>query len=187
MIILITGATHTGKTKLAQRLLEKHHYPYLSLDHLKMGLIRSDQTDLTPEDDDRLIAYLWPIAREMIKTAIENDQHLIVEGCYIPFTWQKDFSKSYLRSIRFICLAMTDEYIDTRYEKIAAHAGDIENRLDDSYLDKELLKRDNRLYIDGCQKHNLPLCLINDDYEEALDTLLETLIEPDQKKSSPLR
>ena len=40
MIILVTGASHTGKTLLAQRLLEKYKYPYLSIDHLKMGLIR---------------------------------------------------------------------------------------------------------------------------------------------------
>ena len=74
MIILIGGASHTGKTLLAQRLLEKHHYPYLSIDHLKMGLIRSDNTDLTPMDDDKLTDYLWPIVREMVKTAIENGQ-----------------------------------------------------------------------------------------------------------------
>ena len=76
MIILITGASHTGKTLLAQRLLEEYKYPYLSIDHLKMGLIRSGQTSLTPEDDDALTEYLWPIVREMIKTAIENQQNL---------------------------------------------------------------------------------------------------------------
>ena len=80
MIILITGASHTGKTVLAQKLLEKYKYPYLSIDHLKMGLIRSGYTKLTPEDDDKLTEYLWPVVREMIKTAIENGQNLIVEG-----------------------------------------------------------------------------------------------------------
>ncbi len=50
MIIIITGASHTGKTVLAQRMLEKYKYPYVSIDHLKMGLIRSGNTDLTPED-----------------------------------------------------------------------------------------------------------------------------------------
>ena len=55
MIILITGASHTGKTLFAQRLLEKYQYPYLSIDHLKMGLIRSGNTCLTPEDDDALL------------------------------------------------------------------------------------------------------------------------------------
>ena len=94
MIILITGASHTGKTLFAQKLLEKYHYPYLSIDHLKMGLIRSKNTELTPEsDDERLTEYLWPIGREMIKTAIENEQNLIVEGCYIPFDCEKDFER----------------------------------------------------------------------------------------------
>ena len=101
MIILITGASHTGKTALAQKLLEKYQYPYLSIDHLKMGLIRSGNTELTPLSDDRdLTAYLWPIIREMIKTAIENKQNLVVEGCYIPFDWQKDFDNEYLENIK---------------------------------------------------------------------------------------
>ncbi|MGC4431174.1 adenylate kinase, partial [Streptococcus suis] len=96
MIVLITGASHTGKTVLAQKLLEKYHYPYLSIDHLKMGLIRSGNTKLSVEEDDKLTAYLWPIVREMIKTAIENEQNLIVEGIYIPFDWATDFATAYL-------------------------------------------------------------------------------------------
>ena len=83
MIIIITGASHTGKTCLAQRMLEKYKYPYLSVDHLKMGLIRSGNTNLTPCDDKELTDYLWPIVSEMIKTAIENKQNLIVEKRYL--------------------------------------------------------------------------------------------------------
>ena len=100
MIILITGASHTGKTALAQKLLEKYKYPYLSIDHLKMGLIRSGNTKLTPMSDDKdLTTYLWPIVREMVKTAIENKQNLVVEGCYIPFNWQKGFENEYTKII----------------------------------------------------------------------------------------
>ena len=102
MVIIITGSSHVGKTLLAQQMLEKFKYPYLSIDHLKMGLIRSGNTDLTPEDDDELTSYLWPIVREIIKTAIENKQNLIVEGCYIPSDWRKDFDDNYLSSIKFI-------------------------------------------------------------------------------------
>ena len=66
MILLITGASHTGKTALAQKLLEKYKYPYLSIDHLKMGLIRSGYTELTPVSDDKaLTAYLWPVVRQL--------------------------------------------------------------------------------------------------------------------------
>ena len=57
MVVLIAGCSHTGKTLLAQRLLKQYHMPYLSIDHLKMGLIRSGQTSLTPEDDDALTAF----------------------------------------------------------------------------------------------------------------------------------
>ena len=99
MIILIAGASHTGKTLLAQRLLETYHYPYLSIDHLEMGLIRSGQTTLTPMDDEELVGYLWPIVREMIKTAVENRQNLIVEGCYIPTNALDHFEEEYKKQL----------------------------------------------------------------------------------------
>ena len=175
MIILITGASHTGKTLLAQRLLEKHHYPYLSIDHLKMGLIRSGNTDLTPEDDDELTTYLWPIVREMIKTAIENEQNLIVEGCYIPFNWRQHFDENYLPSIRFICLAMTDEYIDTHFDEIKAHASDIESRLDDSSCSPQALKADNQAYIHGCQENGEKVTFVGSDFELTVQELLDRL------------
>ncbi len=70
MVILIAGTSHTGKTLLAQKLLEKYKYPYLSIDHLKMGLIRSKNTNLTVEDDHELTKYLWDILKEIIKTNI---------------------------------------------------------------------------------------------------------------------
>lgn len=173
MIILITGATHTGKTKLAQRLLETYQYPYLSIDHLKMGLIRSGQTDLTPEDDTKLTGYLWPIVREIVKTAIENEQNLIVEGCYIPFQWKKDFDERYLAAIRFICIVFSSTYIKSHYDQIMKHSSDIETRPDHSYAAIDLLRRNNRFYQTGCEKEHLPVCLIDDDYEAAISVLTE--------------
>ncbi len=174
MIVLLTGASHTGKTVLAQRLLEKRHIPYLSVDHLKMGLIRSGQTALTPEDDDALTAYLWPIVRELIKTAIENRQDLIVEGCYVPFDWRRDFDDRYLPSIRFLCLAMTDAYIDARFDAIKAHASDVEARLDDSDLTPERLKADNGAVIEGFRRTGEEVVLIETDWEQTVEALLSS-------------
>jgi gluconate kinase len=171
MVILITGASHTGKTVLAQKLLEKHHYPYISIDHLKMGLIRSGNTDLTPEDDDKLTDYLWPVAREMIKTAIENCQNLIIEGCYIPFGWRKDLDEEYLKNIRFICLALTEEYIDSNFEVIKDHASDVEKRLDETYLTPEWIKAENLKYINGFESAGEKVILIDKDYSSAIDKL----------------
>ena len=164
MILLIAGTSHTGKTLLAQRLLEKYHYPYLSIDHLKMGLIRSGNTDLTPMDDDKLTDYLWPIVREMIKTAIENHQNLIIEGCYIPFDWKKDFDPSYRKHIRYCCLIMSRAYIESHFADIRKYGSVIETRLDDSGLDKEELIRDNERNLQLCIENGCEYILIDDHY-----------------------
>ena len=170
MIILITGASHTGKTALAQKLLEKYKYPYLSIDHLKMGLIRSGNTELTPMSDDRdLTAYLWPIVCEMVKTAIENKQNLIVEGCYIPFDWQKDFDSKYLEHIKYFCLVMSKEYIRSHFSDIKKYANIVENRLDDEWCTMESVLADNTEMLDLAQKHNVDYILIDDKYEISID------------------
>ena len=165
MVILIAGASHTGKTAFAQRLLEQYGYPYLSLDLLKMGLIRSGYTALTPMDDDELVKYLWPVAREMAKTAIENRQNLIIEGCYIPFHWQEDFSEDYLSEIRYICLVMSERYIRNHFDSIKAYANVVEQRLDDSGCTLQSVLRDNRETLEQCGKHRVDYLLIDDEYK----------------------
>ena len=169
MIILITGASHTGKTALAQRLLEKYRYPYLSIDHLKMGLIRSGNTELTPMDDHKLTEYLWPILREMIKTAIENRQNLIVEGCYIPFDWQKDFDPEYLENIKYYCLVMSEKYIRSHFADIKKYANVIENRSDDAWCTIESVLTDNAEILALARKHHVNHILIEDNYEISID------------------
>ena len=163
MIVLITGASHTGKTALAQKLLEKYKYPYLSIDHLKMGLIRSGNTELTPmSDDNDLTAYLWPIVCEMIKTAIENKQNLIIEGCYIPFDWQRDFEREYLTDIKYYCLVMSEDYIRIHFADIKKYANIIENRIDDAWCTMESVLLDNAQMLELAQKHKVNYLLIDD-------------------------
>lgn len=163
MILLITGASHTGKTMLAQRLMEKYKYPYLSVDHLKMGLIRSGNTNLTPFDDEELTEYLWRIVCEIVKTAVENEQNLIIEGCYIPFDWQKDFDYEYLKHIRYCCIIMSENYINKNFSDIKSYADVIEKRIDDNISIDELI-RENDKNLKECKKYGLRYILINDKY-----------------------
>ena len=166
MVILIAGASHTGKTAFAQKLLETYHYPYLSVDHLKMGLIRSGNTRLTPESaEEALTAYLWPIVREMVKTAIENGQNLIVEGCYIPFDWAKDFEPAYLAHMKYVCLVMSEKYIKTHFSQLRQYANVIEQRLDDSCCTLERVLEENALVLEQAKKHGVSYVLIDDRYE----------------------
>ena len=175
MIILITGASHTGKTLLSYRLIERFGFPCLSLDHLKMGLIRSGMIPLSPTDDAALTACLWPIAREMIRTAMENRQNLILEGCYIPFDWQQDFSKAELEQIRFLCLVMGEDYIRSHFDAIKANANAAEQRLFPDDLTMEAAIRDNAFYRAGCSRFGLPLCEITAPYD--VDGLWKKLVQ----------
>ena len=170
MIVLIAGASHTGKTVLAQKLLEKYKYPYLSMDHLKMGLIRSGNTERTPMSDEKdLTAYLWPIVREMMKTAIENKQNLVVEGCYIPFDWQRDFPSEYLENIKYYCLIMSAEYIRNHFADIRRYASAIENRLEDECCTMEKVLADNEKMLSLAQEYKANCILIEDRYEINID------------------
>lgn len=165
MVVLITGASHTGKTLLAKKLVDRLGFLCLPIDLLKMGLIRSGNTDLTPDDDDELEVYLWPIVRAIIKTAIENRQDLIVEGCYVPFDWRDDFPDEYAREIRFCCLVMSEEYIEEHFDDIKAHANDAERRLDDAWCTKSLLLEENVRNLASCKRYGLDYVLIDDCYE----------------------
>ena len=164
MVVLVFGASHSGKTLLAQKILEKYHFPYLSIDHLKMGLIRSKNTDLTPEDDEKLTEYLWPIVREIIKTAIENNQNLTVEGCYVPFDWKKDFDAEYLENIKNCCIVMTENYIRNNFDSIIDNADAVEKRLFD-YVDMEELIAENKQNLSLCEKYGENVILINNEYK----------------------
>ncbi|MEF9960820.1 MAG: adenylate kinase [Niameybacter sp.] len=169
MIILIAGASHTGKTVLAQKILEKYKFTYLSIDHLKMGLIRSGNTELTPDDDEELVPYLWAIVKEIIKTAIENRQNLVVEGCYIPFDWKNDFDNEYLKEIKYYCLVMTKEYIENHFSDVKQYASSIEMRLDDSYCTVESMIEENVENLRLCKEHDCTYILIDTEYKVAIE------------------
>ncbi len=137
-----------------------------------MGLIRSGQTDLTPVSDDaELTNYLWPIVCEMIKTAIENNQNMIVEGCYIPFDWKKDFESGYLKEIKYYCLIMSENYIDNHFDDIRKYANIIENRLDDQWCTKEIVLEDNARVFSLANKHKVNYILIDDEYNIDIDLI----------------
>lgn len=164
MVILISGASHTGKTLLSQRLMERYRYPVLSIDLLKMGLIRSGQTELTPEDDNLLTPYLWGIVREIVKTASENKQNLIVEGCYIPFTWKGDFDSSYLEEIEFACLIMTRRYLESHGDDVLRFGNVAERRLSEEVNIAGLVEENER-NLRECREHGLRYHLVDDVYD----------------------
>lgn len=165
MIILIGGSSHVGKTYFAQKLMEELNIPYTSIDHIKMGMIRSGMTDLTPEDDDKMRYWLWPFLTEMIKTAIENNQSMILEGCYIPHNWKDSFDEDYLKNIRNAFIVMSEKYIRNHFSDIVDYAGVIENRLCDS-PDMERLIKCSMMFKEECIRNGSNYIEVDECFDE---------------------
>lgn len=176
MIWLLTGASHTGKTTLALRILAARPRLSLSLDLLKMGCIRGGLTALTPEDDDALADFLWPVVRGILRTALENGQDLLVEGGYIPEDWAEDFTADERRSIRFCGLVMTEPYIRTHWADILGHENAAEKRKTSDFTLEDALA-DNAQLEAACLRRGLPILYIREDWER--DTARWPQVFPD--------
>ena len=101
----------------------------------------------------------------MVKTAIENGQNLIVEGCYIPFDWKKDFDEGYLSHIKYYCLVMSENYIRNHFSDIKSYADVIEKRMDDGYCTMENLLKDNKDVLEQCVRYEVNYILIDEGYQ----------------------
>lgn len=174
MIILIGGSSHVGKTLLAQKLMEKMNIPYLSLDHLKMMFIRGRLTELTVEDDYEMRYFLWPYAAELIKTAIENHQSMIVEGCYIPSEWREQFDDEYLKVIRCFFITMSEEYLRNNLDNVKDFGSVIEHRLEDE-VDLERLINCSKEFKLEANERDIPVIEITDRYD--IDEILEKAMD----------
>lgn len=171
MVILIGGASCTGKTTMSQRLLETYKIPYLSIDHIKMGLIRGNKyCDFKATDgDDKLTDKLWPIVKGIIKTNIENDQNIIIEGCYIPQDKVEDFEPEYKEHIISFYIGFSDRYIMCNFQTgIIEHRGVTEYKDIDDYMNKEYFKLAHRNQKKRCEENGLPFFEIEDNYENEM-------------------
>lgn len=173
MIILIGGSSHVGKTYICQKLMQRLSIPYISIDHLKMGFIRTGMTDITTEEDQEMMVFIWPYVAEIIKTAVENNQNLIIEGCYIPEYWADSFTEEYLPSIHTFFITMSEKYIRSHMHEIADYACIIENRIDDD-IDYERLIYCSKVKKEDALSSGAHLIEITDSYD--IDAMTDEII-----------
>lgn len=172
MVILVGGVGYAGKTFMAQQLLEKYKYPYLSVDHLKMGIYRSDDNcGFTPYDSTEHIGEkLWGILKGMIMTNIENKQNLIIEGCYILPQRVRELEPEYLKYIISFYLGFSESYIRKYFDsRIINNMRVIEARGYDNTDTAEDYILENRKQKELCVKYNAKYFEINEDYLSEID------------------
>jgi len=175
MVILIAGASYVGKTNMAQKLLEKYKIPYLSIDHIKMGLYRSgNDYGFTPESDDEIITgKLWPIIKGIIMTNIENDQNIIIEGCYLPENIN-EFNENYLSKIIYFNIIFSEKYIRENIFKNIYEKRNIIEKREYFIYKNELVERyilENKKNKEKCIKNNIKYFEINGEYESEIEII----------------
>lgn len=176
MVILISAPSCSGKTLLAQQLLEKHKMPYYSIDHIKMGLIRGlDAIGFTAESsDDHISEKIWPIIKGIIMTAIENHQNVIIEGAYIKPEYLLEFDAHYKKHIVPIFLCFSQTYINHHYEsRILGHRNVIENRLYNETRDITFFLESHERLINACLLNKQTFFLVDDSYEKTISDIHE--------------
>ena len=165
-----------GKTLMAQNLLIKYKVPYFSIDHLKMGIYRGySNCGFTPEDSTEVIGdKLWPIIKGIIMTNIENNQSLIIEGCYILPHYLKELGKPYSDKIISVFLGFSTRYIQENYEsKILKYRSVIEDRgelrtEDISEITITEYIEENNEFRRKCMKSGEKFFEVNNNYEQEI-------------------
>ena len=174
MVILIGGNSRTGKTLMAQKLMERYAISYMSVDHIKMGLYRGlGDSKYHPEQNYTILAEtLWPIIKGIIMTAIENEQHLILEGCYILPHMISDFDGDYLKDIFSVYIGFSENYIRRYYDsKIINFQSVIEYRDKDKLIPMEDQIIRHKEFANMCYSEDVSYFQIDDDYEREIDSV----------------
>jgi putative acetyltransferase len=185
MVILIGGVSCTGKTLMAQKLLEKYKIPYLSIDHIKMGLIRgSKYCDFSATDsDDELTKKLWPIVKGIIMTNVENEQNIIIEGCYLPPEHIRDFEPEYMEQIIALYIGFSENYLEKHFDSgIVEHISEIEQKDYDNYINYENFIKQHSQVKELCKRNDAKFFEINDDYVGEMNNVYKWIDEQLEEK-----
>ncbi|MFW6016820.1 MAG: 2-phosphoglycerate kinase [bacterium] len=176
MIILISGISCTGKTLMAQNLLEKYKIPYFSIDHLKMGLYRGkSDCEFTPQDSNEYIGKkLWSIIKGMIMTNIENDQNIIMEGCYLLPGLVSDLEKDYPDQIISVFLGFSTNYVKENFKSgIIKYRSVIEKREYPEERPVTQFIQEHNDFRKKCSENKVNYFEIDNDYEEEIRKVYE--------------
>ena len=85
-MIILGGASRTGKGIISQKLMMTYEMPFLSIDPIKMALHRSIPSyELNTNGSSIQVSEeLWPFVSTIIKNMVETGVNYIIEGEILP-------------------------------------------------------------------------------------------------------
>jgi putative acetyltransferase len=178
-VFLIGGVGGTGKTLLASKLMRVLHIPYVSIDHLMMGMVRSDpDCHFSPLDSGETIGrHMWPFLKAVIQTNIENNHSIILEGFQLQPEWVTDFTEEYQKHIIPVFIGFSEQYLRSNLvSNIRKHRHVVERRENEALNIESLITQHLRLKSE-CVKHQVTHFEIDESYESSMERVLDSLAE----------
>jgi hypothetical protein len=178
LLLFIGGAARTGKGILARRLLVECQLPYLSLDVLKMGLVRgAPEFEIDPNAGSIVVGErLWPLVREMSASLLRDDVDYVIEGELLP-KHVAALQQAHPAQVKACFLGYTTVAPEQKVRDIRAYAG-LPNDWPSDYSDSDLLSIISReiefsRYLKAeCAANDVPYFDTSRKFSETLDRVV---------------
>jgi chloramphenicol 3-O-phosphotransferase len=183
MLFLVSGASRSGKTLIARRILADNQIPYLSLDWLMMGF-----NDGIP--DYGIHHLLWPneIARKMepfllgmIDSMLVDGMDYVIEGEAMLPQLVVDLVEKHPDKIKVVFVGYTEINVEDKVALVKKH-GDRENdwltNKSDEYIRDHIenMIAYSKMIKNGCEKHGLSYFDTSEDFLGAIEAATDFLV-----------
>jgi len=196
MIILISGASHTGKTMLAKRLCERYQIPYKNIEYIKQHMLLSADSDginvgnALESNKYVLSENVWFIVENIVRDGLEKGEGMVLDGNFLPPHRVRALDDVGVISMHLI---FTPEYIEKNYDVILKHRkeessihddGDIlqimsnEGILKESIsknISKEAMLAENNTLKNSCADEVVSYFMFQENHESEMDLVCELI------------
>lgn len=183
MLYLVSGASRSGKTIIAERILEERGIPYLSLDWLVMGFTNG-LPQLGVHDrlmPDEIAAGIWDYVKAMFESMIWSGIDYVIEGEAILPGRIRELIDSHPDKVRIVFLGYASVDVEQKLQEIKEHsAGKVDwlTKESDAYIRDHIqnMVGHSRLIREGCEEHDLPYFDTAEDFCITLEQAKEHLL-----------
>ena len=183
MLYLVSGTSRSGKTLIAEKLMEEKQIPYMSLDWLMMGFTNG-MPQLGIHDKlfpDEIAKRLWSFFKAMCESMLYLEIDYIIEGeAMLPELIQELLDK-YPDKIKICFVGYTDIDIDQKAQDIKTYStrrGDWLTKESDDYIYEHIdnMVTHSRKIRDGCEKYNMTYFDTSTNFMDAIENAKNYLL-----------
>ncbi|MGO0713955.1 adenylate kinase [Bacillus subtilis] len=180
MLYIIGGASRSGKTTVAKRILEETKISYFSLDYLMMGIAEgAPELAVNPtEEDIKTAKRMWKIIDPLMRAMIENKIDYVIEGVQLVPSYLSKFEQDYLGKVKLCFIGKAEIDVQNSIDEIKFYSSKTENDRFEDFNHRETVSELIRIKTDSirireeCEKYNLRYFDSSFSFNKIIDSIL---------------